>query len=184
MIFNKHSRFEGQHAFLGASKYHWLNYTPEKLEAAYAKHNAAQKGTELHALAAKAITLGVKLDPSSTVGLYVNDAIEYGLLPEQVLYFSENAFGTADAINFENGVLRIHDLKTGETPILHPSQLEIYEALFCLEYGVDPKKIDAELRFYQGARYISHTPNPDDIMMIMGKIIDFDRRIELMKIGR
>lgn len=25
MIFNKHSALEGQHAFLGASKYHWID---------------------------------------------------------------------------------------------------------------------------------------------------------------
>ena len=30
MNFNKHSNLEGQHAFLGASKYHWINYSEEK----------------------------------------------------------------------------------------------------------------------------------------------------------
>ena len=32
MIFNKHSALEGQHAFLGASKYHWINYDESKVD--------------------------------------------------------------------------------------------------------------------------------------------------------
>ena len=39
MIFNKHSALEGQHAFLGASKYHWINYdgiTSELMEESMA----------------------------------------------------------------------------------------------------------------------------------------------------
>ena len=37
MIWNDHSREvpEGAHAFLGASKYSWLNYDEEKLIEAY-----------------------------------------------------------------------------------------------------------------------------------------------------
>ena len=31
MIFNNHSNLEGQHAFLGASKYHWINYDETKV---------------------------------------------------------------------------------------------------------------------------------------------------------
>ena len=45
MIFNKHSAYEGQHAFLGASKYHWLNYDEEKLISSYENFNAAQRGS-------------------------------------------------------------------------------------------------------------------------------------------
>ena len=48
MKFFKHSDLEGLHAFLGASKYHWLNYTPEKLVNTYNNFMAAQRGTELH----------------------------------------------------------------------------------------------------------------------------------------
>ena len=29
MDFNRHLDLEGQHAFLGASKYHWINYTDD-----------------------------------------------------------------------------------------------------------------------------------------------------------
>src|SRR5574344_180719 len=39
--FNKHSEFLGMHAFLGASKYHWLNYDTEKLAATWHNQNAA-----------------------------------------------------------------------------------------------------------------------------------------------
>lgn len=35
MIFNNHSNLEGQHAFLGASKYHWINYDETKVADAY-----------------------------------------------------------------------------------------------------------------------------------------------------
>ena len=58
MIFNKHSALEGQHAFLGASKYHWINYDESKVAESYSKFLATQKGTELHDFAAKCITLG------------------------------------------------------------------------------------------------------------------------------
>ena len=37
MIFNKHSALEGQHAFLGASKYHWINYDESKVAESYSK---------------------------------------------------------------------------------------------------------------------------------------------------
>ena len=33
MKWNDHSRISGLHAFLGASKYHWINYNEEKLES-------------------------------------------------------------------------------------------------------------------------------------------------------
>ena len=51
MNFNRHSNLEGQHAFLGASKYHWINYSEDKVAEAYSKFLATQKGTVLHDLA-------------------------------------------------------------------------------------------------------------------------------------
>ena len=51
MNFNNHSNLEGQHAFLGASKYHWINYSEDKVADAYSKFLATQKGTVLHAFA-------------------------------------------------------------------------------------------------------------------------------------
>ena len=50
MIFNNHSNLEGQHAFLGASKYHWINYDETKVADAYSKFLATQRGTVLHDL--------------------------------------------------------------------------------------------------------------------------------------
>ena len=85
MIFNKHSALEGQHAFLGASKYHWINYDESKVAESYSKFLATQKGTELHDFAAKCITLGQKLPKSQkTLNMYVNDAIGFKMTPEQI----------------------------------------------------------------------------------------------------
>lgn len=55
MNFNNHSNLEGQHAFLGASKYHWINYGEDKVAEAYRNFLATQKGTVLHAFAAQCI---------------------------------------------------------------------------------------------------------------------------------
>jgi len=184
MNFNKHSELIGQHAFLGASKYHWLNYDEDKLIQAYLNSLAVQKGTELHELACSLIRLGVKLPKSkSTLNMYVNDAISYRLTPEQPLYFSRNCFGTADAISFneKNHFLRIHDLKTGVTPA-HMEQLEIYAALFCLEYHMQPKDIGMELRIYQNNEVLVHSPLGDDIKRIMQTIIVFDGKIEKIRV--
>lgn len=139
MQWNDHSRLTGQHAFLGASKYHWLNYDAQRLADAYLSFQAKEKGTRLHAFAAECITLRQKLPKSKkTLNAYVNDAIGFRMIPEMVLYYSENCFGTADAISFNDDLLRIHDLKTGAVPA-HMEQLFIYAALFCMEYGFDRK---------------------------------------------
>ena len=177
MLFNNHKDLEGSHAFLGASKYHWINYDLEKLAATYKNYLATLKGTELHDFAAKAINLGVKLPKAKkTLNMYVNDAIGYSMTPEQVLYYSPNCFGTADSISFRNNFLRIHDLKTGETPA-HIEQLMIYAALFCLEYKVKPGEIKFELRIYQFDDIMICNPTAEDILPIMDKIISFDKII-------
>ena len=126
MNFMKHSNLEGQHAFLGASKYHWINYDEEKLTNTYYRFMATLKGTELHDFAARCIKLGQKLPKShKTLNMYVNDAIGFKMTPEQILYYSDNCFGTADSISFRDNFLRIHDLKTGEIDA-HMEQLMIY----------------------------------------------------------
>lgn len=177
MNFNKHSNLEGRHAFLGASKYHWVNYEEDKLADAYSKFLAVQKGTTLHAFAAQCIKLGQKLPKSQkTLNMYVNDAIGYKMIPEQPLYYSENCFGTADSIIFRNGLLRIHDFKSGVVPA-HMEQLEIYTALFCLEYDEKPEEIDIELRIYQNNEVLIENPEPDRIIFIMNKIVSFDKII-------
>lgn len=181
MIFNKHSNLEGQHAFLGASKYHWINYDEDKLIEVYSKFTAAQRGTELHEFAAQCIRLGQKLPRSKkTLNMYVNDAIGFKMTPEQPLYYSENCFGTADAISFRNKILRIHDFKSGVIPA-RMEQLEIYAALFCLEYKVNPADIDIELRIYQSDQVLYHNPTAEDISLIIDKIITFDKLINKIK---
>ncbi|MCM1578158.1 MAG: DUF2800 domain-containing protein [Ruminococcus sp.] len=181
MNFNKHSNLEGRHAFLGASKYHWINYSDAQIAEAYKKSLAVQKGTQLHAFAAECIRLGQKLPKSrKTLNMYVNDAVGFRMTPEQPLYFSENCFGTADAVCFRDGMLRIHDLKTGVTPA-HMEQLMIYAALFCLEYGVKPGEIKTELRIYQSDDIDIFTPAADDIAPVMDKIVTFDKIIAKIK---
>ena len=181
MNFNKHLNLDGQHAFLGASKYHWINYDETKLIEAYSKFIATQKGIELHEFAAQCIRLGQKLPKSKkTLNMYVNDAIGFKMTPEQPLFYSENCFGTADAISFRDKMLRIHDLKTGVIPA-HMEQLEIYAALFCLEYKVNPADINIELRIYQSDQILYHNPTAEDIATIMDKIITFDKLINKIK---
>lgn len=183
MVFTKHSDLEGQHAFLGASKYHWINYDDQKLEESFRKWQAVQRGTELHAFAANAIKLGIHLPRTmKTLNMYVNDAITYKMTPEQPLYYSRNCFGTADAIAYDSNerYLRIHDLKTGQSRTsIH--QLEIYSALFCLEYGVDPYEIETELRIYQNDDVLVEHCEPDQIITIMDKIVRFDKQIEALQ---
>lgn len=182
MLFNKHSDLVGQHAFLSASKYHWVNYDEEKLDRVFTAQMAAQRGTDLHNFALDAIRLGVKLPKSAkTLHLYVNDAIGYRMTPEQILYYSPNAFGTADTIAFRRNKLRIHDLKTGKIQAsVH--QLEVYAALFCLEYRFKPAEISIELRIYQNDEVQIFDADPDLITHIMDKIVVFDKRINELRL--
>ena len=187
MIWNDHSKQvpEGAHAFLGASQHAWLNYTEDKLIEVYSNMLAKEKGTELHAIACSLIKNGIKLPSTKkTLNMYVNDAIGFRLRPEQVLYYSPNCFGTADAIGYseKKKFLRIHDLKTGVTPIRNLHQLEIYASLFCLEYGVKPGELSGiELRIYQSNDILIGNPQADDILPIMDKIVRGDKIIEKIK---
>lgn len=90
--------------------------------------------------------------------------------------------GTADAISFRNNFLRVHDLKTGSRPV-HIEQLEIYAALFCLEYKVKPSDIDVELRIYQNDEILVHKPEAEEISAIMNKIIHLDKLLENIERG-
>lgn len=181
MIFNSHSDLQGRHAFLSPSNYHWLGYDETKLEARFYSMMAARRGSDLHALAHEAIRLGVKLAKSNqALSTYVNDAIGYKMTCEQMLYYSNNCFGTADTISFRRNTLRIHDLKTGVSNTSE-KQLEVYAALFCLEYGFDPFDITIELRIYQRDEVRLFDPNREALVGIMEKIVDFDRQIESIK---
>lgn len=175
MNFNRHSDLEGRHAFLGASKYHWLNYNKDKLIESYSNHRATEQGTILHNFAAQCILLGQKLPRSKkTLNMYVNDAIGFKMTPEQPLYYSEFCFGTADTISFRNNILRIHDYKSGKTPA-HMEQLMIYAALFCLEYGYKPDDISIYLRLYQNDEILVYEPTAEEISTIINKIISNDK---------
>lgn len=181
MNFNRHFELAGKHAFLSPSKPAWTNYDEEKLERVFFASLAAQRGTELHALAHNMIRLGVTLPRTAkSLNMYVNDAIGYRMTPEQPLYYSENAYGTADAIAFRKNMLRISDLKTGVSPTSE-HQLEVYAALFCLEYGFKPFEISTELRIYQADEIRIYDADPDVIFHIMDCIKSFDRRIKAMR---
>lgn len=181
MNFNDHSDLEGKHAFLSPSNYHWINYSEDKLYERYTSARAAQRGTELHAFAHEAIRLGIHLPKThKTLHIYVNDAIGYKMAVEQPLYYSENCYGHADTICFRHGVLRVHDLKTGAHDASE-HQLEVYAALFCLEYVISPHEIEIELRIYQNDEARVFMPYPQAIARIMEKIIMFDQAIEEIK---
>lgn len=181
MRFNIHSQLAGKHAFLSASKSSWINYDEDKLDRVFLSNMAAQRGTDLHALANDLIRLGVKLpDSPTTMNLYVNDGIGFKMKPELTLFYSVNCFGTPDTISFRRNKLRIHDLKTGT---LHTSerQLEVYAALFCLEYGFSPFDIEIELRIYQNDEVRIYEADPVTISLIMDKIKAFDKRINELR---
>lgn len=178
MKFNKHHNLEGLHAPFGASKSSWLRYDDEKVIEVFRNMKAAETGTKLHNWAKDTIDLGIKQPRSNkTLYAYVNDAIGFKMDTEVVLFYSERFFGTADAISFRNGVLRIHDLKTG-TRLVHVEQLEIYAALFCLEYKIKPSEIQIELRIYQNDDVLIHNPTAEEIMVIMEKIIHLNKLLE------
>lgn len=214
MKFDKHPELEGRHAYLGASKYAWLNYDDDKLRSSYANSFAQAIGTSIHELASDLIRhrrkinkrdrnlILYKLDqdyiPVSVVDTnyilnnlvpYVSDAIDFGMETEVGLKYSEFCFGTTDAIQYyeKEKLLRIHDLKTGITPA-HMEQLQIYEALFFLEYGdklgITPKDIDCELRIYQDGEIVAFNPDPKDTEDIMQKAIHGDLIVTDIRGGR
>lgn len=178
MQFNTHRELEGLHAPFSPSQSHWLRYDDDKIVDVYMNAKAREMGTRLHAWAAETINLRLKQpDSSKAIYAYVNDAIGYKMQTEVVLFYSRYFFGTADTISFRNGMLRIHDLKTGKTAV-HMEQLKVYAALFCLEYKVKPKDIEIELRIYQhnGVKY--DNPSPEDIQSIMDMIVHFNKILE------
>ena len=121
--------------------------------------------------------VNVKVKTSSPEEL---DELLDKMTPEQILYYSPNCFGTTDAICFRNNFLRIHDLKTGEIDA-HIEQLEVYAALFCLEYHIRPADIEMELRIYQHDQILYHKPTVEDILPIMDRIITADKVINKIR---
>lgn len=178
MNFAKHLNLEGLHAPFSPSQSAWLRYSDEKAKEVYLNRKASEMGSRLHVWAKETIDLGIKQPRSQkTIYAYVNDAIGFKMSTEVVLFYSERFFGTADAISFRNNTLRIHDLKTGTKGKIedHMEQLEIYAALFCLEYKVKPGDIDMELRVYKNNEVLVHNPTAEDILPIMDKIVHLNK---------
>ena len=186
MNWNTHSEVKGTHAFLSPSRPHWVNYPPEKLALAYKNHRQTLLGTQYHELAERCINLAVRLpNTSATINAFVNDAIGFKMSPEVILFYSQNAFGTADAISFseDTKILRIHDLKTGVVPG-KMQQVDIYAALFCLEYKIKPENIVIILRIYQNDELVEWSPETESIEYIMRTIVEYDRLIqEINEVG-
>lgn len=181
MNFVRHSNLNGLHAPFSPSQSSWLRYDDDRAMEVFLNKQAAEMGTCLHAWAKETIDLGIKQPKSKkTLYAYVNDAIGFKMSTEVVLFYSERFFGTADSISFRDNFLRIHDLKTGKIKA-DMEQLEIYAALFCLEYKVKPESIGMELRLYQNDEVIYHNPTPEDIHAIMDKIVHLDQVIQTLE---
>lgn len=176
MHFRQHYELKGKHAILSPSKYSWIRYDDEKFDQFLISSFATVRGTMLHDLAAKCIEAKQRLPESGeTLCMYVNDAISFGMQPEVALKYSDECFGTADAILFDEQTrtLRIHDLKTGVTPA-KMDQLMIYAALFLLEYGDrlgNTLDISIELRIYQNNDVLTYNPTFSEVNEIMEVII-------------
>lgn len=179
-----HYHLNGKHALLSPSNYAWLNYTDEKMKNRYINNLKKDEGTYLHDLASRLIKTKKKLAPlKAAINQFVNDAIGFRMESEQLLYYSDNCFGTADAIIFKDNLLRIHDLKTGVGPVSF-KQLDIYAALFCLEYNINPKKIEIETRLYQGMSTEIDNPDPESIRAVMDKIVFLDSVLNEAKVEK
>ena len=200
MKWNSHKEYEGKHAFLGASNYHWLNYDPVTLENRYYSQFSQIIGTAMHELAHDCIVGRIRLtkhdvhlvdmamfkafvpkdayDPNillENLIRFVNDAIGFHMSSEILLFVNPMCFGTTDAIvyNEYEKTLRVHDYKTGIIPA-KIEQCHIYMAMFCKEYKVDPYKIKHfEARIYQNGEVFADNPTADTIKSIMD-LIDQD----------
>lgn len=198
MKWNEHSKLIGKHARFSPSQPGWLKYDIQGMKERYFKSFAQQIGIQLHKFAEDRIKTGMRMRKSDkemiifellrngipdqaiqmydvdilygTIMAYINDAIKYKLTPEQILFYSMNFYGTADAIGFSKNNLIIFDLKTGETPA-HMEQLLIYAALFCLEYNYKPIDLNnIELRIYQMDEAIIFKPELSDIVPVIDHI--------------
>lgn len=188
MIFHKHPEFSETHAIFSPSQPYWINYDKKKTIDFYDNQGAQEKGTRLHAMVAEMIRcyllygtpLPNALSKKDTIGLYFHDACKYRMEPEVTLVYSDICYGHADAISFDERkkLLRIHDLKTGNTPAKF-LQLEVYAAQFFAEYGSDlqyglmipPEECSIELRIYQFDQCQIETPPTEYILNdILGAI--------------
>jgi len=175
MHFNKHLEIDGLHSTLSPSSPAWLRYDDEKLEKMFVSKQAAARGTREHAWAAETIKLGFRqAETTKTINLYINDCINYRMSPEVPLMYSEVCFGTADCIGFRDNVLRVFDYKSG-MGATKVDQLQIYAALFCLEYDYSPFDITFDLRIYQHNAARPYETDPEVIFFIMQRIVSATR---------
>ena len=195
-----YSKLEGTHALFSASKGSWVNdASEEQIIKRYISSYATAIGTSTHKFAKNCIDKKMKLSkgdkklllyhllndpeaniPESVIDLdylfsnvrnYVNDAIAMNMNAEVLLVYSDLSYGTADTISCENNFLRIHDLKTGKSPV-HIEQLLIYAAYFCFDRNINPSDLTGiELRIYQNSEIIYYEPTVDEIQNIMNKCI-------------
>ena len=184
MLWKDYSHLRGLHAFLSPSKYHWLNYDSDKLVSSYRNYRKVSLGTQYHALAEQLIKLAVRLpNTGASLNAFVNDAIGFRMASEVLLYYSARCFGTADAISFDNGVLRIHDLKTGVSQG-SMNQLLVYAGLFCLDYKMEAKELEeVYLRIYHDGETIEFSPSPEDVFDVVYRIKEADKIIEAIELG-
>lgn len=173
MNWKDYSWLKDKHAFLSPSSHYWLNYDEDKLVSAYSNRQRVVLGTRYHAIASELIQLAIRLpDNGASLNSFVNDAIGFRMESEKTLFYSTNCYGTADAISYTNGILRIHDLKTGVTPA-SMDQLLIYAALFCLDYSEEPTEI--QLRIYQNGETVQFSPSYQDVLDVMVRIMEADK---------
>ena len=208
MVFDKHDDLKGRHAFIGASQHSWVNWDEEKTINSLQNSYAQRVGTLIHEKAEKMILKGRSIRKQDIPGLtylidlylfengipmyaynantivqnlvpYINDGIGFRMTPEVVLWYSDNCFGTADTVAFneKKKELRIHDLKTGVSPA-SMDQLLVYSALFFLAYSkklaINVEDVATELRIYQSEEVAIYIPSPEEIMQWMEAIILHD----------
>ena len=214
MIFNEHSNLRNKHALFSPSSYSWMNYNDEDAIRKYVSSYATSVGTILHSFCEDCIRFDTKLGrfdkkhillalmrggiPTNVIDRlpiddifenlvpYVNDGIGFRMTPEVALYYSDNCYGHADSLSYDERekFLRIHDLKTGATPA-KIDQLIAYDALFRLEYcpllRVRPEEITSELRIYQNGEIVYCTPKADDIIVVMEQIKTLDKTVTYLQ---
>lgn len=192
MIFRERLDLRGKHAFLAPSRVNWPEDEKALITSRQNFYNVSL-GTAIHEIADDLVKKKIKITKADrhliqyellrrgiprvaidqdkileTLVPYVTDAISFSMSTEVVLYYSQDCFGTTDAIAFDeiNRFLRIHDLKTGEIDA-HMVQLVRYAALFCYDYNIDPEVIGNELRIYQKGEIVQYSATPNEIIDVM-----------------
>ena len=171
MSWGRYSKLKGQHALLSPSNYHWINYDKEKLLKVLYNQKMKERGTKLHEFASEAINLKRYQAGNDNVSQFVNDCIDMKMHSEEVVYATEYAFGTADAINEVNDVIYIFDLKTGEHKAKF-TQLYLYAAFYCIMNDINPISKKYVFRIYQYEEYEQLEGDPLEVKRLMELTIE------------